>query len=298
MNRKLFFLFAFVVCSGCIFAETPYKLEEAARKKLVSINLTGAKADTAYHAESSSHYGPCIALELSNTSTAQLSLSLDYGYRLVPDDSSLQTMMVTKTLLVKLLPRQKKSYRVFAMCTEAHDGGPSSDSRFKLRNRASGNLFALAELINRKNYQSDAAQNAVWCLTDDYDLQTIFSTDTVMMYNLRRFVAKAKGLAPGSIYNTGEDMETAMEPVKISSTRTTYSGSLSYSFSRSSKVLIALFDEDNHMKKVYVNNETQPIGEYTYSYQIGSDEMNDKRHYLRMFRDGRLEEEISIIPRN
>lgn len=298
MNRKLLFLLAFVVSSGYIFAETTYKLEEATRKKLVSINLTGATADTAYHGESSSHYGPCIALELANAGNTELNLSLDYGYRLVPDDSSLQTMMVTKTLFAKLLPKQKKSYRVFAMCTEAHDGGPGADSRFALRNRASGNLLALAELINRKNYQSDAAQNAVWCLTNDYDLQTIFSTDTTMMYTLRRFVANAKGLAPGSIYNTGEDMETAMEPVRISRARTTYSGSLSYSFSRSSKVLIALFDENNQMKKVYVNNESQPGGQYTYSYQIGSDEMNDKRHYLRMFRDGRLEDEISIIPHN
>lgn len=60
--------------------------------------------------------------------------------------------------------------------------------------------------------------------------------------------------------------------------------------------MIALFDEDNKMKRVYVNNETQREGTYTYNYQIGSDEMEQKKHYLRMFRDGKLEEEISILP--
>ena len=35
----------------------------------------------------------------------------------------------------------------------------------QLRSRANGNLLGVTELINRKKYQSDAAQNAVWCLT-------------------------------------------------------------------------------------------------------------------------------------
>jgi len=149
------------------------------------------------------------------------------------------------------------------------------------------------ELINRKKYQTAAAQTSVWCFTNDYEISTIFSEDTVMMYDLRTFVAKAKGLDLKKVYTASGNPVYA--PVRT--TRTIYSGSLSYSFSKSAKGMVAFFDEDNHMKKVYVNNEVQPSGEYTYNYQIGSDEMDNKKHYLRMFRDGRLNEEISIIPR-
>ena len=135
----------------------------------------------------------------------------------------------------------------------------------------------------------------MWCFTNDYDLSSISNEDTVMMYELRRFVAKAKGIDLAKIY-LPETNGYVPEPVRTFSTRTIYSGSLSYSFGRTTKVMIALFDEDNHMKKVYVNNEMQREGEYTYNYQIGSDEMESKKHYLRMFRDGKLEEEISILP--
>ena len=119
--------------------------------------------------------------------------------------------------------------------------------------------------------------------------------DNVHIIDLQQTVPLLQ-IALKKIYETPEATNSYVEPVRTFTTRTVYSGSLSYSFSRTSKIMIALFDEDNHMKKVYVNNETQREGEYTYNYQIGSDEMNDKKHYLRMFRDGRLAEEISIIP--
>lgn len=276
------------------YAETAYKLSEAIQKKLVSINISGAKPDTSFKGILSSHYGPCMAMEIVNSSPEALNLNLDYGYRLEPDDSSLQTMMVTQTLIVKLPARQKRNYRVYAMCTEASDGAPSPLQKFRMAKRANGGLLGVAELINRKKYQNDAAQNAVWCLTDNHDLQSIYSEDTVMMYELRRFVAKAKGISDAKVYEANNTNYSA--PVRTYTTRTVYSGSISYSFSKTSKVMIALFDEDNHMKRVYVNNETQHEGEYTYNYQIASDEMSNKKHYLRMFRDGKLEEEISIIP--
>jgi hypothetical protein len=61
--------------------------------------------------------------------------------------------------------------------------------------------------------------------------------------------------------------------------------------------LIALFDTANHMKRVYVNNELQREGQYAYTYQITSEETNNQKHYLRMFKNGKLEDEIAIVPR-
>jgi hypothetical protein len=116
------------------------------------------------------------------------------------------------------------------------------------------------------------------------------------MYDLRRFVATAKGLPLASIYEPDAERSYNEPPQPVMHMRTVYSGSMSYSVSRTSKVMIALFDENNHMKKVYVNNETQREGQYTYKYELSSDEMENKKHYLRMFRDGRLEEEMVLLP--
>jgi hypothetical protein len=276
-------------------AEATYKLADALQRKLVTVKMQGAKPDSAV-LFTSSHVAHCMIMEIERASAENLLISLDYGYTMVPEDTGTQTMVVTQTLMVKLAPKQKKNYRIYAMCTEAHDGGPSSDQSFNLGKRFSGNLLSLAEIINRKRYQTDAGQHAMWCLTDDYDLSSINDDDTTQMYDLRRFVAKAKNLPLASIYtNNNTTGITYNEPVRIRTI--TYSGSLSYNVNRTAKVMIALFDEDNHMKKVYVNNENQHTGEYTYNYELSSNDMNGKKHYLRMFRDGRLEEEIAILPR-
>lgn len=291
---KVYFLLLLLAAGASIHAEGVYKLSEALQKKLVTVNIAGAKSDTAFKGEYSSHYGPCMQMEVSNASADNLTLNLEYGYKLVPDDSSLQTMIVTQTLIVKLPPRQKKNYRVYAMCSEAHDGGPSPDANFVLRTRATGHVLGLTELLNRKKYQGNAAQDAVWCLTDNYDLHSIFSPDTTMMYDLRRFVAKAKGIGVDKIYEPATE-NVYTEPVRTVSP-TIYSGSFSYSFSRTSTITIALYDEDNRLKKTYLNNESQGSGEHTFNYKVSSADMDDKRHYIRLYRDGKLYDEVSIIP--
>lgn len=298
MNGRSLLLLAALMIIGRAKATQSYKLSEALQNKLVSVKVNGAKPDTS-GLYVSSHVGPCMAMEVVNITADNLLLNLEYGYKLVPDDTTTQTMMVTQTLMVNLAPKQKKNYRIYAMCTEAHDGGPSSGESFKLGKRFSGNLLSLAELINRKRYQTDAAQQAVWCLTNGYDLSGIYSDDTTQMYDLRRLVAKLKGLPLSGVYEQGNNSGSVYTPPapRVVRTRMIYSGSLSYSVSRTAKVMIALFDEDNHMKKVYVNNESQREGQYTYNYELSSDEMDNKKHYLRMFRDGRLEEEIAILPR-
>lgn len=274
-------------------AENTVALQLAIQQKLITMRIHGAVADTSYHGDYSSHYGPCMAIDLVANTTQPISVQLDYGYKLEPADTTLQTMMVTQALFVKLPPKQPKTYRVFAMCTQAHDGGPSADAVFTIGKRTNGNLLALAELINRKKYQCGAAQNALWCLTDNYDITSVYSEDTAMMYDLRRFVAKAKGLSNNAVYHVSEN--NASTPITYI-TQTIYSGSISYSCSHTTKVFIALFDENNKMKRVYVNNEVQREGIYTYKYEISNSETEDKKHYLRLFRDGKLEDEIAILP--
>ena len=126
----------FIFASAAANAETSYKLSEAVQKKLVGIKINGALSYTSFHGEYSSHYGPCMALQVTNSTAGDLRLSVDYGYKLEPEDTALQTMMVTQTFVVKLLPRQKKDCRLFAMCTEATDGGPQPNAQFYLRKRA------------------------------------------------------------------------------------------------------------------------------------------------------------------
>lgn len=279
-----------------VHAELNYKLFEAIQKGLVNVKISGVKTDSI---ASSTHYGPCIRMELTSASASVMNIELDYGYKFEPTDSSVQSMMVTKSMMVKLEPRQKKNCRVYAMCTQAHHKGPSEKVMFRLGKRASGYLLSAAEFMNRKNYQNSAAQNAVWCITDNYDLFSVSDSDTSMMFDLRRLVAHVKGIPFSKIYERDMPTTTALpEPVRTPRIVTTYTGTLHYSLGRTAKVMVAMFDEANHMKTVYVNNETQREGDYTYNYKLSGEEVGNQKLFLRMFRDGRLEQEIKVVPNN
>jgi hypothetical protein len=279
-----------------IHAELNYKLSEALLKGLVNLKISGVKSDSI---SSSTHYGPCIRMELTSATSSVMNIELDYGYKFEPTDTGVQSMMVTKSMMVKLEPRQKKNCRVYAMCIQAHDRGPTEQIVFKLGKRASGYLLSAAEFINRKNYQNSTAQNAVWCITDNYDLFSVSDSDTSMMYDLRRLVAHVKGIPFSKIYEPDRiPIVSTPEPIRTPRIITTYTGSLHYSLSRTSKIMVAMFDESNHMKTVYVNNENQREGDYTYNYKLSGEEVGNQKLFLRMFRDGQLEQEIKVVPNN
>ena len=235
-----------------------------------------------------------MQIELASTSQTDIVLNLENGYQLVPIDTYVQTMMITHAVSIKLHPGEHRKEALFAMCTEASDAGPNAKEHFCLGKRATGNLLALAGLIDRKNYQNDAAQNAVWCLTDNHDLFSVYSADTAMMYDLRRFVAKAKGIELTKIYQPYIQPAAEENGEQSIAMRTEYSGTFSYSLSRSSTVTLALYDANNRIKKMFVNNESQRPGMYTYEYQVSMTGADNDRYYLRMYKDGKREDEIKI----
>ena len=272
-------------------AANNYSLPEAIKKQLVTIKIHGAKPNQgeAFY----NHYGPCLSMEVINTSTDALQLNLDDGYKLEPSDTSYQTMMVTRNLTLTLLAKQKQSCRIYAMCCKATHAGPNTETSFAMGKRATGYLLQLAQLIDHKNYQCGAAQSAVWCLTNNEDISTIESTDTAMMYGLRRFVALAKNIPAMRVYSSVGQNNPFSEPEPP---RITYTATINYSIPNTRKVMIGLYDETGTPKIIYVNNETQREGDYTYKYQISSAQIGDKKHYLRVYTDGKLYHEMSLVP--
>lgn len=277
-----------------VLSATTYKLSDALKQGLVTAKITGAPLDdkaTGY----SSHWGPCMQVVLTCKSSTAIAISMEHGYLLMPEDSNIQTMLVTQDFFVNLAPGQNKTEKLYAMCSEASDGSPSAAMDFKVGKRSTGNLLSLASLISKKNYQADAGQSAVWCLTDKRDLFDISSTDTTMMYNLRRFVAKAIGFT-GSIYDAPPPAYEVCSAPPPPKPVVNYTGNISYNIIAGKKVFIGLFDDENHMKKIIVNNEYQREGTYTYKYQISSADMGDRKHSLKLIIDGKIEKEIELLP--
>ncbi len=189
----LFLLFFILVVPFAKGAEI--SLTYAISKGYVKASITGRTDDTA-RGYLGSYYGPCMRLDLQNIAKTPLTLRIESGRFLETADTGEQRMMITQEELITLLPGKKKSMNLYAMCTEMHDASPGRESLLALGKMADGNLLALAQFIGQNHFQSQAAQQAVWAITDDNDLGSIFSDNADEMNKLQLFVSKLTGKLP------------------------------------------------------------------------------------------------------
>lgn len=181
-------------------------LKEALDKKMVSCTFQAARKDSTRW--SSSYYGKCMNVHLQNLTKAPVTVSLETGFFIQPEDSSFQRMIVTGNELITLAPATSKSRDFYAMCTQMSNSSPNDKMKYALASKAEGSLLGLVELINTKKYQSDAAQHAVWAITDGSGVGNIYSTNPAELKDLQEFVTKATGQViprlPNTIkYNSG-----------------------------------------------------------------------------------------------
>lgn len=166
-------------------------LKDAMAKGLVKISIVAADTDTLK--PFSSYYGSCLKINLLSSSAKTMTVKIENGYFLQPADSLDQRMIVTKEELITLNPKQKKSVKLFAMCTQMHHSSPDELSKYSLASKSNGPLYDLIQLIDKKSYQSDAAQHAIWVITDSSEISSIYSDNETELSELQSFVAKATG---------------------------------------------------------------------------------------------------------
>jgi hypothetical protein len=166
----------------------PISLQQAIIKKLVKAVISGRVPDTS-HNYLSSYYGPCLTLDLQNLSRNNLTIELENGRFLETADTSEQRMIVTQQEVISMLPGHKKSIQVYAMCTQMHDRPPGSKSLLALGPMADGKLLQLVQFIGRNKFQSLSGQEAIWVVTDNNDLGSIYSGNAHELQQLQQFVS-------------------------------------------------------------------------------------------------------------
>lgn len=258
-------------------------LADALKQKQVSahIKTLDKSNSTVYHPD---FYGECIVVEVTNLLTTPLNIELETGRFLMPDDSSLQRMMVVQPVSVTLKAKEKKKIGVQAMCTELHDSSPRATTVFALGNMAQGNLYNVAKFIAENKYQSDAGQQAVWVISDKADPAGIYSDDTVQMKSLQKYVCGLLNIpVPVVRKNLSDAFANRFRTIHVT---------FSYSIQRSKTVRLEVYNEKGQLLKSCVNNEQQAAGDYTYESEftvpVNNPSQTDRQIILKFYLNGEL----------
>jgi len=248
---------------------TRVSIPEAVKKGLISVTAS-------YKHPGNYFYGQCLNITIKSKSTAKVDLVLEAGRFLQPNDSSQQIMMVTEELLTSVQPNKSITIEAFGMCSQMHKSAPSDGIAMTVSNKADGHLLALAQLISANKYRSGAAQNAIWVLTDNNDLESIYCDDEKEMNTLLDFCIKV----------TGKTITKPFAKPKKNTATGQLHGKISFDNLEKCKLSMFLYNGNNEkVITFFENQELEKTNHFSIDYEINYRKIEGGIFYLRVFKN-------------
>lgn len=276
---------------------TKLTLSEAIKNGSVKVSFSG------YHDTSrtifSSHYGKSILLSISNSMKESLSLDLESGFQLIPnEDERYQKMVVTASEIINLKPNQSMQKPLYAMCCESGDASPTSTSGYLMGNLVEHDLLGLVKLIEKNKLQDNSGQSAIWVLTNNSDILDVISTDVEKCSLLRKYLCQVKNLdfqkydpKIHGIMGGNEQHEIVYNPVMH-----TFKSEVVYKSDHETKATLVIIDENDQLVETLFADRQLRVGKYTYTVELTTSNYDENKiYFMRMFADGRVVVEKSIM---
>lgn len=138
------------------------------------------------------HQGNCIDLTLKNISPDSLIVEVEPGRRFNSIDEKNQDILVTQQTFFVLAKNQSATKSIKGFCCQANNHSPSKGAKYDVNKLAETALVLLAQHLNTNIFSNDAAQNAIWAISDKRPTAAISSQNDTLLQGLRNLVATIK----------------------------------------------------------------------------------------------------------
>jgi hypothetical protein len=254
-------------------------LEEAIRSGLVKAHFQG-RFDTA---SSSGHTGKCISLTLSNISASSITVHLEPGRILHPEDEFVQNLVVTEEAILALAPGHTGTWTIFAMCGEMNDGGPGEEDVFSLGGMADPITTKMAGYIWNKGYQNSTGQSAMWVCTDGMPLSSISGTDDAIVSDLKLYASTVLGIPEE------DGIRDVHNPISIN-------GSFTVTISKTGKGTLQLYNPRGEVERTIFSDLFLRTGKHTFRYEVNGLYHRRPGYRLVLLVDGAIIREEEVTP--
>jgi len=261
-------------------------LNQALESKMINLSITGADKSENTSSYTPSYTGLCIQMSITNMTGKNIKVFLEAGRFLQPDDSTVQRMIVTKNQMISLEKKTSKKTKVYAMCSEMMNHSPDTNTLFSLGKKADGKLLELAQLISKNNFQDNAAQCAIWAMTDNDNVYNICSDNYEETKILRKFVKEAKGPVNTNVDNNAAfrlDEEATGTYVKYG--KGMLSGSFEFMLKQNTSLSLTLYNDKGEIAHKCVQNYMFRSGKNTLTYKFTYNHFPIGNYHLKMFDD-------------
>ncbi len=266
MKRIGFIFLIFMVFHHSVLGVS-IKLNDAFNNKKIVGEIRGNSAST--------HYLEPIILDLTNSSNEFVNITIDNGDLFIPIDDTKQKIIVTSPQIITLQPKQRSILKIKGMCIQRNNAAGNNDTKYIFKTGDNEKLKNIAVFINEKKYQSTAAQQAVWCLVDNVDFNTIIAADSSEENNLKRFMAKLTGKTYAV---QAKDYTTSY----YAPPREKVGGMFEYTIPIDKDVQIAMFNKDGILVRELFNQKKVVAGTHKINFEYDSSVYTDDVYYFKL----------------
>jgi hypothetical protein len=232
------------------------------------------------------HEGECISISLFSTSDDTSFIWLEPGRILQSVDTAVQDILITREELLVLAPGEHRELAIFGFCSQASYAPPDSSEQFLPGKMADSTVVMLARFLNERDneFPVDAIQNAVWCLTDNYDIRDIYGEDLASIHDLINYVADLKGLDID--FSTDYDQAGNLEPYSQSSV--TISGDVEVYFPTDCLANISIVNSEGVEYESFEELKYYKSGIYNFTFRFTSSNWPPGKYYFIVESEGNV----------
>lgn len=210
------------------------------------------------------HSGNCMAIELSNLSKDTVFLFLEPGRRLLASDTTMQDILIVKKEKVLLAPLASKKINGYGFCCESTNGSPRTGTSYAIGYMAPASWVKVAEFISNNKFPDGAVQSAVWVMSNDHDISSVYGSDSETILPLRKFLGQIKGVEVpwyATIYaKDGDRVFSGKEDLIL--------GKLPYKLKNNAIVTIVVRDKWGQLAKTLVEEAAMGPGPKEYDLNL------------------------------
>jgi hypothetical protein len=276
MLRTLIFGLLFVSATTLTFSKT-IDIRAAIKSGLIEVEPFG----------NGGHTGKCIQLKLKNLKKKKLEIFVPAGLIFNSVDTFNQDLIIIQDRMLVLDKFQKRSFSLYAMCIQASNASPSIESLFETGPEAEGNLLEVIKFIDKKNIRTQAAQYAIWAVTDNKRIENINHPELAI------FTAELLG-KPIPQYMIQHAAQSRPGQPAFQDKPVVINGTFRYKSSEERKVSFGLYNAEGTLLYESFKDQVQQRGEHKFKFLFEVRNIPKGKYYARLISGGVVIEELEV----
>ncbi len=241
------------------------------------------------------HYLFPMLLNVTNPTTEDIYIIVKTGDIYNPSDPTCQDILTTKSDTIYVKANETKLKPIAGMCIEPSDHGGRDKINYVYQKTANEKLKQIAEYISLKNYQSSAAQEAVWGLAKNQNDYFIYSNNKAELLGLNRVMEKITGHKP----KTEQEMQASSAAYYSPPVYTNkYWGEFDFKQNNETNLKLGLFNKRGIQVRELYNNPTHPKGISKVSFAFDMAQYTDSTYLLILVKNQEIVSRTVLNPYN